>query len=158
MLFAFFLLGTSLAAIGMFISSLTESQVSAAVICLLAMLLLYFMGELTSYVPSSSYASLLSLCVLMLLFGLIVFVFTRNAPFSLIVAIVGVAAVMGLYVYDSTMFTGLFPSLMQKIGPFERFNAFSSGMFDLTAVIYFLSVSAVFLFFTVQTLERRRWS
>ena len=34
----------------------------------------------------------------------------------------------------------------------------TDGVFDLTAVVYYLSVIAVALFLTVQTMEKRRWS
>lgn len=32
------------------------------------------------------------------------------------------------------------------------------GVFDLTSLVYFLTVIGVFLFLTVQSLEKRRWS
>ena len=52
-LFAFFLLGACLLSVGLFISSVTESQVAAAVITLVAMLLLYFMNGLSSFCSSA---------------------------------------------------------------------------------------------------------
>ena len=56
-LFAFFLLGACLLSIGLFISSVTESQVAAAVITLVTMLLLYFMNGLASYLSTEASAS-----------------------------------------------------------------------------------------------------
>ena len=47
-LLAFFLMGGCLLSIGLFISSITDSQVAAAVITLLTMMLLYFMSSLAS--------------------------------------------------------------------------------------------------------------
>ena len=41
---------------------------------------------------------------------------------------------------------------------FERFYTFSGGVFDLTAIVYYLSITAVFLFMTVQAMEKRRWN
>lgn len=32
------------------------------------------------------------------------------------------------------------------------------GVFDLRSVVYFISVAAVFVFLSVQSLEKRRWS
>ena len=32
------------------------------------------------------------------------------------------------------------------------------GLFDLTGVVYYLSVIALFLFFSTLSLEKRRWS
>ena len=39
-----------------------------------------------------------------------------------------------------------------------RFERFATGIFDLGAVVYFVSVSALFLFFTTLSVEKRRWS
>ena len=38
----------------------------------------------------------------------------------------------------------------------RTFHSFVDGVFDLTAVVYDLSVTGVFL--SVQALEKRRWS
>lgn len=51
-LLAFFLLGASLISIGMFVSSLTESQVISAVISLLALILINFMSGLSGMYPT----------------------------------------------------------------------------------------------------------
>ena len=41
---------------------------------------------------------------------------------------------------------------------FSPFEKCVSGLFSLSAVVYYLSVTALFLFFTCQTLEKRRWN
>lgn len=40
----------------------------------------------------------------------------------------------------------------------ERYSSFTAGIFDLADVVFFLSVTAIFLFLTVRVLEKRRWS
>lgn len=47
---------------------------------------------------------------------------------------------------------------MKTLSLFERLNTFVNGVFDLTALVYFLSVIVVFLFLTVQSLEKRRYN
>ncbi len=39
-----------------------------------------------------------------------------------------------------------------------RFTNFSNGIFDIGAVVYFISLAFVFLFLTVRVYEKRRWS
>ena len=39
----------------------------------------------------------------------------------------------------------------------SRFNTFSYGMFDFSALLYYLSITFVFLFLTVRVYEKRRW-
>lgn len=41
---------------------------------------------------------------------------------------------------------------------FSRFTSFVNGVFDVTAIVFWLSVAASFLFLTVQSLEKRRYS
>ncbi|MDO5435753.1 MAG: ABC transporter permease [Clostridia bacterium] len=157
-LFAFFLLGASLLAIGLFISSITESQVAAAIITLLAMLLLYFMSGLASFVSTDSSASLIALCVLALIFAVILQILTKNPIISIGVGAAAVTALFAWHAADPDVFSGLFPEMMNAVSVFERFETFVGGVFDLTAIVYYLSVIAVFLFLTVQSMEKRRWS
>ncbi|MBR2447038.1 MAG: ABC transporter permease [Clostridia bacterium] len=39
----------------------------------------------------------------------------------------------------------------------SRFNTFSYGLFDFSALLYYLSLTFVFLFLTVRVYEKRRW-
>ena len=47
---------------------------------------------------------------------------------------------------------------MQQLSLFDRLNTFVSGVFDLAAVVYYLSVTAFFLFLSIQSLEKRRYN
>ena len=74
------------------------------------------------------------------------------------VCLVLLAAVAALYFVDSTAFEGLLPTVMSALSLFERFYTFVNGVFDLTAVFYYLTVAALFLFLSVQSLEKRRYN
>lgn len=157
-LIAFFLLGSCLLSIGLFISSSTENQVTAAVVTLVTMLLLYFMKGLSSFIPADASASLVALMVLALLFAAILYLLTKSWPVSVGAALLGCGGIYLWYQAKPTAFTGLFAKVMQAIGVFDRFDPFVKGVFDLTAVIYYFSVIGVFLFMTVQSMEKRRWN
>lgn len=157
-LLAFFLLGACLLSIGLFVSSVTESQVAAAVITLVVMLLLYFMNPLSSYVSTASNASLTALCIVAVLFSVLVYAMTRNPFFAALTAIAGLGGLMLWYQLDSNAFIGLFGNIISQLSVFDRFNTFVDGVFDLTAIVYYLSITGVFLFLSVQSLEKRRWS
>ena len=64
---------------------------------------------------------------------------------------------VALFVADSALFEGLLPAIMTQLSLFERFAAFVNGIFDLSAVVYYLTVAAFFLFLSVQSLEKRRY-
>ena len=154
----FFFLGASLIAIGMFISSLTESQAVAAGLCFVVMLLNYFISSLASYVPSTAFASFLCVAVCILVLGLIFRLLTRSGFAALVLTIVLEGGLVAAYTFRSADFQGLFPNLMEQLSLFDRFYEFVNGTFDLTAIVYYLTDIAVFVFLTVQSLEKRRWS
>lgn len=154
---AFFLLGACLLSIGLFISSMTESQVAAAVITLVTMLLLYFMTSLASFISTDASASLSALTVLALVFAVVVYLLTKNPIVAVLVAGAGAFGLQMWYRADSAAFSGLFGKKLESISVFDRFNTFVDGVFDLTAVVYYLSIIGVFLFLTVQSMEKRRW-
>ena len=157
-LLAFFLMGGCLLSIGLFISSVTDSQVAAAVITLLTMMLLYFMGSLSSWVSTDASASLNALMVLSAVAAVIFYIMSKN---SIMAVVVGAALIGGLQVWyrmDSSAFSGLFGEMMNAISVFDRFDTFTNGVFDVTAIVYYLSIIGVMLFLTTQVMEKRRWS
>ena len=157
-IFFFFLLGACLLAVGMFVSSVTESQVASAVVSLVAMLILYFMSGPASYVSTDARASVIALMVLSLAIALVVWLLTRSQVLSLALAVVLVGGLFFWYGFEPTAFSGLFPKMMEQLSVFDRFYNIVEGMFDWTAVVYYLSIIVVFVFLTVQALEKRRWS
>ena len=40
----------------------------------------------------------------------------------------------------------------------SRFSPFTAGIFDLSAILYYISLAVVFLFLTIRVYEKRRWS
>lgn len=157
-LFAFFILGAALIAIGMFMSSLTDSQVIAAVISFGVLLLTYMMSGISTLIPTTSAASLVSFCVLAAVIALIFYALTKNNTLSIGIFVVLLAVIAVCYVTMTDSFAGLFPSLLTYLAVFERFISLTEGIFDLTAIIYLISVAVLFVFLTVQSVEKRRWS
>jgi ABC-2 type transport system permease protein len=41
---------------------------------------------------------------------------------------------------------------------FDRFYIFTYGVFDITAIVYYISITLVFMFLTVRIYEKRRWA
>jgi len=154
----FFLLGAALIALGMFMSSLTESQIIAAVVSMVIFLLCSLMSGLAGMIPSTALASFFAFTALILAFAGVIYLMTKNSTVAYIVAIVLEAAIFVLYLIKSSLFTGAFNRILNWLSLFDRFSIFTNGIFDLTAIIYYLSVCFIFVFLTVQSVEKRRWS
>lgn len=157
-IFGFFLLGATLIAMGLFISSVTESQVAAAVITLVAVLIFYLMSGLASFVSTAASASLMALCMIVVIFAVVLYIVAKNPIVSILTAVLGVGGLYIWYAANSGVFSGLFGDIMNHLSVFDRFYTFVNGVFDLTAIVYYLSITCVFLFLAVQALEKRRWS
>lgn len=157
-LFAFFLMGAALLAVGMFLSSLTDNQGFAAGIGVAAILLNYYSVSLAEYTSSTAMGSLIALYVIALLLGVVIHNLTRNENLAYGVTLVLIAALSVAYFVNSSAFEGLLPDIMTKLSLFRQFSSFVNGAFDLTAIVYYVSVMGFFLFLTVQSLEKRRYN
>ena len=99
---AFFLLGAALIAIGMFVSTLTESQPLAAGLTFFLLLINYLLSSLAGYLTLAG-------------------------------------------------------ELIAKLSLFDALDVFIYGVFDVRGIVFFLTTIALFLFLTIQSLEKRRW-
>lgn len=104
-LFGMLLLGSAMIAIGMFISSLTESSVIAAVLTM----------------------------------------------------------VINIVVMMATSFASSFAAkwvtaVAQSISFIDRFGNFTQSVFSVADVVYFISIAVLFVFLSVRSVEKRRWS
>lgn len=157
-LFAFFLLGAALIAVGVFISSLTDNQGFAAGIGIAVILFNYYSVSLAEYTSSTAAGSIIALLVLILILGLVIRHITRNNTLAYWITL-GLIAVEAIFCWaDVSAFEGLLPKIMETLSLFERFYKFVNGVFDMTGIVYYLTVIVFFLFLSVQSLEKRRYN
>lgn len=155
---AFFIMGSALIAIGVFISSLTENQGFAAGIGIAIILLNYYSVRLSEFVSSTALGSIIAICVVIIALGAIIRYLTQNSYLAYGICTILMAGILITYVVDSTKLEGLLPGIMTKLSLFERFNVFVNGVFDMTSIAYYLTVIVFFLFLSVQSLEKRRYN
>lgn len=103
--FGSLLYGAAMIAIGVFLSSLTQSQIVAAITTFGVSILLVILDQLTNVVNNAA-----------------------------------VSKLIGWISFNT------------------RYQPFTKGIFDISSLVFFLSVIAVFLFLTARKLESRRWS
>lgn len=157
-MFAFFMMGAALIAIGTFISSLTDNLGFAAGIAVPVILLNYYSVTLAEYVSSTAFGSAVALIVVTVILGFVIRHLTGNEKLALGIGAVFSIVIVVLFFIDSTIFEGLLPNIMTKLSLFERFYKFVNGVFDLTGIVYYVTVIVFFLFLSVQSLEKRRYN
>lgn len=158
-LMEFFLMGCAFIAIGMFFSSVTESPMIAAVITFAVTLILYIWDTLIGYLPSSAFANLAVLIVIVICGALLLHHVNKNKYLSIGLAAVATVALTVVYIVDSSLFENRLNLILSKLDVVAAFNnaAFNS-LFDLPGTIVNLTIIGVFIFLTVQSIEKRRWS
>ncbi len=157
-LLAYFIMGAALIAIGVFVSSLTENQGFAAGIGIAAILFNYFSVSLAEYATATALGSAMVLFVLAASLGWIIYHLTKNSNLGYIVGLGLMAIVVAFYFIDESKLEGLIPEVMKTLSLFDRFETFVNGVFDLTAIVYFVSIIVFSLFLSVQSLEKRRYN
>lgn len=157
-LIAFFILGAALIAVGIFISSITENQGFAAGIGVAIILLNYYSVGLSEYVSGTAFGTMITLFVLIIGIIALIRYLTKNENLAYAVGFVLTVCVVGLFFFDQTRLEGLLPDIMTKLSLFERFYSFVNGVFDMTAIVYYITVAVFFLFLSVQSLEKRRYN
>ncbi|MDE5946968.1 MAG: ABC transporter permease subunit [Oscillospiraceae bacterium] len=100
-----FLLGSAFIAVGVFISSLTENQITSAVTSFLVLIVLYLIDQIAALINID---------------------FIKNALMSL--------------------------------SFYTRYIEFTRGIFNLSSIVFYISVAFVFNFLTVRVFEKKRWS
>ena len=124
----FIFIGAAYLSIGIFASSMTENQVISAI----------------------------------LTFGIIFMLVLLDGVASII------SSVLSTFI-DKINFFGLtdlqIDSVSTKISeiirwpnPSTRLTGFGSGIFELTPIVYFISLISIFLFLTIRVIEKRRWT
>lgn len=156
---AYFFFGCLLTSVGMFISSLTESQIIAAIGTFGALLLLYLWPNLVSFLPTSAPLTALGLLIILTAVVLLLYGLSKNRLLAIVVEVIGIAAVATVYVFAKTSLEGLLPKLLGALsctGALDNFGLYN--VFDLGGLFFYLSGTALFVFLTVQAVQKRRWN
>ena len=155
----FFLLGCVYIAIGMFISSLTESVIIAAIGTFGILLLTYLWSGILNFIPSAAWANAVAVAVLLSLVVLAVWNMTRNIVISGALELIVVAGTIITYVAKESLFESLLSTFLGKLELTEVFsNIADNHLLDVSGIILYLSLIVLFFFLTMQMIQKRRWS
>lgn len=154
----FFFLGCAQIAVGLFLSSVTESQVIAAVLTFGILFCSYMMDGIESFFSDTAISSMVAFLIIAVVVGIVVYQLTKNIIFSSCVGGVLVIGIAAVYFIKPTVFTGLIQKFLNLFAIANHFDNFVGGIFDVTGIIYMVSVVCIFVFLTVQCIQKHRWS
>ena len=82
----------------------------------------------------------------------------KNFLISAVICVVGEIALGVIYVVNSSFFSGGIQKVLNVFNLSSHFDNFANSIFDVKGIVYFLSVIAVCMFLTVQSIVKRRWN
>ena len=154
---AYFLMGAACIAIGTFVSALTENQIIAYLATFGVLLICYLMNGIKTMFTSGNLLALIVFLVVLLIAAVLVGVLCKSLPVGLGVFGAGAVVLVVLFQLRPAWLLSAFNAVLGALALFQPFNGVVGGMFSVSAIVYYLSVIALFLFLTGQSLERRRW-
>ena len=155
----FFLLGCVYLAIGMFMSSLTESQIIAFISTFGILLLLYLWDGILSFLPSSALSGMIGILLILTLIVVYIYHMTKNWMLAAGIEAVGIAAALIVYFVKSSLYENLLTKLLGRLALADIFmNISSSNIVDVSGLLLYVSILIIFVFLTIQTIQKRRWS
>lgn len=154
----FALLGATYIAIGMFISTFTDSQLVAAVVTFVVVLITVFIDSLVSLIPSDNKSTWIILGAIIILICWITYLMMHKWILSLVVGVIGEVLLAIVYFVKPTWLDGLLVKVFGWFSVMRRFDNFIMNVMDLSSVIYYISVTFLFIFLTGQTVKKSRWN
>lgn len=153
----FFLLGCVYLAIGMFMSSLTESQIIAFISTFGILLLLYLWDGILAFLPSSALSGMIGILLILTLIVVYIYHMTKNWMLAAGIEAVGIAAALIVYFVKSSLYENLLTKLLGRLALADVFmNISSSNIVDVSGLLLYVSILIIFVFLTIQTIQKRR--
>lgn len=157
-LLEFFLMASACIAIGMFVSTLTESQIIAAVGTFFILLVLQLSEAISGVFPSSAIGSYVLFFACILLAALLVYYLTKNFIIGGGIGVAGLVALTAGFLLKKDAFAGSFAKAFNSLSLMNRFDDILNQTLNLSVIIFYLTVCALFVFLSVQSIQKRRWS
>ena len=154
----FYLLGAATIAIGLFISSLTESQVIASVVSFITLLLTFLLSNITGMLPTEAISQCVMIAVLWLVICLVFYHMMNNVTVLVMMAVIGGAAIWIIYAVKSSLYESLLTNILNTLALSTRFDDFSLGILNYDAIVYYVSIAFLFVFLTIQMIKKKRFN
>jgi ABC-2 type transport system permease protein len=142
--------------IGKFLASYFVFIIMTVITFTFPIVLLAFGGQLTVQLLGG-YIGFLLLGATFVAIGIFASSLTENQVVAVVIGFV-MLLVMWLAGSLSSVAGGVMAKVLNFISLLSRYDDFNRGILGLSPIFYYLSFVAVFLFFTVRVIEKRRWS
>jgi len=143
--------------VGKFLAAMAVFLIALA--CTLTWPLIVTMfGTPAVYTIIGNYVALIFAISTFIAMGLFISALTES---QIISAIVSFCVFLGIYFMSSLgsdLDSPVISSVLNWFSIFSRYSNFTLGIFSLADIVYYISVTVVFLFLTTRVIEKKRWA
>ena len=140
------------------IDGLTITPEQAFIVVPAALLLAYMMPSLRSMFNAGSAVALVVFTALSAGASLAVGLRTRSFTLGCFCFAALCAGLSALFLLRSAWLTEAFSAVLSALCLFAPFEEFVNNSFSIPTLVYYLTTAVLFLFFTAQGIEKRRWN
>lgn len=156
---AFYLLGCVYVSIGMFISSLTQSQILAAIGTFGILLVLYLWNGIIGFLPDQAWMNVVGIVLVLSVVVLLIWQMTKNWLICGVLELLVIAGNVITYAVKSEAYEGLMAGILGRLNLNDAFTGISdNSLLDISGIVLYLTLIVLLNFLTVQMIQKRRWS
>lgn len=143
-------MGKFLAAYAMFLIGLIPTVAN--------MLFLASVGYLEYGIVIGNYIGLLFIAAAFLAIAMLMSVLTESMITAFVMGAFTLAFFAVADYISSSLNNTVITKIVSAISVTERYSEFNQGLFNISSLIYFISLAVIFIFLTVRVIDKRRWS
>jgi ABC-2 type transport system permease protein len=115
------------------------------------------MESIARTMPVTAAASLIFVALVVVAVCAIWFYSTRHWLSSGLLALAGIGVAVGLYFHNNLIYDAVIVRVLLWFSLYTRFHVLSFGILNLTDLVYYISFAALFVYLTMNVIEKRRW-
>ena len=151
----FMFMGFAYFSIGIFISSITESQALAAIATFVVTLLTWLSSSLAGLFDASARTAWTVFAVILLIVSILVQLLVKKVLVTAIFTVLTQGALALVFFLKPALFEGSVSAVFDWLSVAKRFDNFNYGIFDVTALVYYACIVLLFWFLTVRSVKQK---
>lgn len=143
--------------VGIFVSSITDNQLTSAALTFASIFLFFVLNTIISSLPADRSSTLTFLFFVTLIIAVLFYNSTKSKLAGIITFAIIYAIVLITFYFNPTLFDNGIFKILSWFSLLGRFEGFIIGIVDLSDVLYYVSFIVIFNYLTITTLENKRW-
>lgn len=157
-IFGLFLVGCAYIAIGLFISSITESQAFAAVMTFIAVMITCWIDAIAYTIPPTANAAWITYSVILGLLAVWMWRGMKNTAVAVAVFAIGEVVLTAVYLLKGASLENTVYKVLSPLAITNVYQTALDGVINLELPVYYLSIAFVFCYLTYQSIRKRRYN